>query len=528
MAKLTNLFLITILIALAFAVRVYNIENVPAGVYPDEAVNGIDALQAERNGNYKWFYTDNNGREGLYINLIALSYKFFGVSFLGLKFPSIIFGVLTVLGIYLLSKELFRTSRAGLIASFLSAFSFWSINFSRIGFRAIMLPAILTFSFYFIFLGIRKKRNFYFALAGFIFGLGLHSYIAWRIAPAILIVLFISLWLTKKDFLKNYWQQGIIFIIFAIISMLPMLLTFYSHPEYLSSRTADVSVLSPAVNHGHFLKTFGRSLGLSLVKYNFWGDQNWRHNYPPYPILNPLVGITFLIGLFYLIIKFFNLLWLRFRYKLHDRKFYIYSFLLAWFVIMLAPEVMTAEGLPHALRAIGTLPVVYIIATIPFLWLLEKRNNFGYGFKISITLLISISLIFIAIFNITKYHYFWANNSKQYHSFEGNLIQISNYLQTISPRTKKIVVARNMQIIPIRLFNYDLTNTYWIHPDNLDALPKEFPPTSQNNLIFLLTEKQLWMAKKIIGFYPQLKLHAFIDDKAIGSENDKKIWVLHP
>lgn len=506
---------LTVVIILAFCVRVLNIENVPSGVYPDEAVNGIDALQSFESGNYKWFYADNNGREGLFINLIAFSYSLFGVTVMGLKFPSIIFGTLSVLGTYLLTKELFRSRRAGFLAAFFVAFSFWSINFSRIAFRAIMLPTILSFSFYFVFRGIKTfrgksisqgviKNYIYFALAGFIFGIGLHTYIAFRIAPLILAILFLALIITKKKFVQDYWVQGIIFIVFAVLSMAPMLMTFVSHPEYLNSRVGEVSILSPNVNEGHLFRTATRSLALSLVKYNFWGDQNWRHNYPPYPILNPLLGISFAIGLIYIIIKWFHLLFVRFKNGIRDRKFYVYSFILAWFFAMLTPEFMTAEGLPHALRAIGTLPPTYIISIVPLLWFLGKKSQFDHGFKLITIYIVILTMVTVSISNVVKYHKFWAQNKKQYDSFDGNLIHVSNYLQTLPDEPTKIVVARNMQILPIRLFNYDMLNTYHVHPDALDSISKKFPIRDEN--IFILTEMEEWMATKIMNLYPYSRI----------------------
>ncbi len=534
---LPTIFLLIIL-ALALVVRIYNIENVPSGVYPDEAVNGMDALHASQTGDYRWFYTDNNGREGLFINLIALSYRLFGVTILGLKFPSIIFGFLTVWGTYLLTKELFRSRRAAFLTAIFVAFSFWSINFSRIAFRAIMLPPILTFSFYFLFKGIRNNHHtikttaqqyFLFALAGFIFGIGLHTYIAWRIAPGILIILFFALWITKKHFLRDYWLKGLVFIIFMFISMAPLLLTFNQHPEYLTSRSGEISIFSPEMNHGHLIKTALKSLSLSLVKYTFWGDQNWRHNYPPYPILNPILGITFLIGLIYLITKWFHLLFLRFKHKIRDRKFYVYSFLLAWFFAMLSPEFLTAEGLPHALRSIGTLPVVYIIATIPFLWILGKydQTKFKPLLRLSVSSLLIFTVVIIVISNIIKYHYFWANNSKQAQAFEADLIDASDYLQDLPKNKKKIVVAGNMQIVPIKLFNYSLPHTYRVHQDNLDSLTKILPNNEYaKNYVFILTDKQRWVADKLVSMYPELKFRVF-ERKNPNSNNKKEVvWTV--
>ncbi|MFZ2154076.1 MAG: glycosyltransferase family 39 protein [Candidatus Moraniibacteriota bacterium] len=522
--KIVNLTLLILIMLAAFTVRFYNIENVPSGVYPDEAVNGIDALGAASSGNYQWFYPANNGREGLMMNLISFCFQIFGVSIFALKLPSMIFGTLTVLGTYLLTKELFKSQRAGLLTAFFVAFSFWAINFSRISFRANMLPTILSFSFYYLFCGIRynkvihnlktSTRRFYqssafksyfcFAMAGLIFGIGLHTYISFRIAPAILLVSFIALWITKKHFWRDYWMHSLLFIAFMLVSMSPILLDFYKHPEYVSSRSGSISVLSPEVNHGHLVKELSRSLFLSLVKYNFWGDQNWRHNYPPYPILNPILGFTFLGGLIYLITKWFHLLILRFKHKIRDRKFYVYSFILAWFFGMLAPEFLTAEGLPHALRSIGTLPVTFIIATIPFLWLLGKKERYGHGFKLIILSLIVATLPFIAVFETLKYHYFWANSLQQAQSFEFSLIDDAYYLRSLPSATPVVVIAENMQRIPIKMFNYERNETIYIHQDELDNVLN----TTQikDDTLFILTGKQLWVAEKITAAYPQLTL----------------------
>ncbi len=539
--RILNLVLLFLIVASAFVLRFYNIENAPSGIYPDEAVNGIDALDAITTGNYQWFYPANNGREGLMMNLIAFSFQIFGVTALGLKFPSIIFGTLTVLGTYLLTKELFRSQRAGLLAAFFVAFSFWAINFSRISFRANMLPTILSFSFYYLFCGIRynkvlhssknKARNFLkssafrsyfcFAMAGLIFGIGLHTYIAFRITPAILGLSFLSLWIVKKHFWRDYWKHSLIFVLFSLITMAPILYTFYIHPEYVSSRSASISVLAPEVNQGHPIKELSRSLFLSLVKYNFWGDQNWRHNYPPYPILNPILGFTFLGGLIYLIIKWFHLLFLRFRHNIRDRKFYVYTFILGWFFAMLAPEFMTAEGLPHALRSIGTIPVTFIIATIPFLWLLGKKEKYGHGFKLVIVSFVFISLPIIALSETIKYHYFWANNPKQAESFESSLLDCSDYIKSLPVGTPIIVIAENMQRIPIKMFNYSNSDIIYKHQDELDGLLGS--AEIKNNAVFVLTGKQQWVADMIIKTYPDLQLKAF---KSNIRTNTSKVWVV--
>ena len=395
--KILSWISLSALVLTALFLRLYKIDEIPAGIYPDEAVNGTDAIGAIESGNYRLFYTNNYGREGLFMNLISVSIRIFGNTALGLKFWSILFGTLMVLGVFLLTREIFRSWRSGFIAAFMLAFSFWAINFSRISFRAIMVPFILTYAFYFLFRGLRTNYYFNYILAGLFFGLGFHTYIAFRLAPAVLVVFLVALIISRKNFLREHWKAVLVFFSSVLIAMSPMIYDFIKHPEHFESRSTAISVLSPEVNHGHLLTTFAKSLALSLVKYNFYGDQNWRHNYPPYPILNPLVGIAFLIGLIYITAKTFHLLYLRFKHKIYDDKLFIYLLLLGWFFVMLAPEFLTAEGLPHALRSIGTMPVVFIIAAIPVLWILGETQKKSWIFKYSVISLLILSFTTIAV-----------------------------------------------------------------------------------------------------------------------------------
>ena len=138
--------LLVLVVSLVF--RFQHIRSTPPGLYPDEAINGNNARAALTTGNFKVFYPENNGREGLFINLQALSINIFGDQPWALRMVSAIFGVLTVIGTYFLAKQLFNW-QIGFFSSFLLAVSFWHTLFSRIGFRAIMAPFFLVWGLYF-------------------------------------------------------------------------------------------------------------------------------------------------------------------------------------------------------------------------------------------------------------------------------------------------------------------------------------------------------------------------------------------
>lgn len=428
-------------VAFGFLLRNVSIESIPAGVYPDEAMNGVDAIQAEETGDYRVFYPNNNGREGLFINLQALAIKYFGNTVSALKFWSGIFGTLAVLGTGLLAWELFRRRSTAIFAAFLIATSFWAINFSRIGFRAIMVPFLLSFTFYFFFRGLRVRKFLPFALSGLLFGLGLNTYVAFRLAPLILILLLPVLFFSYESFSRRFWKHALLFILTAAIGAAPMFYAFIVTPDIFVSRSAAISIFSPDVNHGQFLLTFAKTLGLSLVKYNFVGDQNWRHNYPPYPILDPIIGVLFLAGLIFSAGMFVRLLRAHFREKSFDPELAVHGLLFAGFISMLAPEFLTEEGLPHALRSIGTQPFVFLFAVIPLLFIWNNSLRARGGRKIMFLSFLLIALGGSALFNITKYFVFYADNANQHGAFNENYTLMSSYLLTLPNEMHKYVFA---------------------------------------------------------------------------------------
>jgi 4-amino-4-deoxy-L-arabinose transferase-like glycosyltransferase len=432
-------FALILIVASALFFRSYNISTLPSGLYPDEAVNAVDALQAIESGHYRLFYPNNYGREGLFINLQALSLKTFGYTVAALKFWSIIFGTLTVLGVYLLGRELFHRRGAALLSAFFIATSYWTINFSRIGFRAIMTSFLISFAFFFLFKGLRTRRYREFALAGLCVGLGLHTYIAFRLTPLVLVALIPFLMLSYENFLKRYWKHGLVFAATAFIAAAPMLYHFFiAHPEDFASRSTAISVFAPEVNHGDLPGTLLKTVSLSLIKYNFWGDQNWRHNYPPYPILDPITGFFFLGTILFLVSQTFTLLSRRLFHKDRDTRLVRNVFLLATFFIMLMPEFLTSEGLPHALRAVGTQVPVFLMAGLGAFWL-YKRILRAEQSRAALLGLFFFALALSASFNLTKYFVFFAQSNDQRGAFNEDYTNMATYMMSLPSETKKYV-----------------------------------------------------------------------------------------
>ncbi len=435
-------FIFFLIIGLAVFSRFWQLDSIPPGLWPDEAMNANDAFYTLESGDYKLFYPDNNGREGLFMWLISLSFSLFGISVWALKVPPAVAGVLTVVGIFFLTKELFLLDTRfikekihgiylSLATAFLLSTSFWHINFSRISFRAILAPLLLVFSFFFLLKGFRTRKIYNFIFSGLFLGIGLHTYISFRIAPvifAVLLIIFFFSYLQKKE-LRKYLIFSLIFLVFAFVAALPMLQYFLGNMEDFTGRTGQVSVFDAQEP----VKELIKSTTLHLGMFNVFGDPNWRHNYSGHPMIPLPLGLFFLIGLFYSIKKFFV--------SLKEKEFHpliLYSLLLSWFFIMLLPGILTTEGIPHALRIISVIPPVYILTVMGgylfYLFLCQRWTRKAAA----------VFLVFIAIacagIEINKYFFDWAKNPEVEKAFTKNYVEIGNHLNSLPEESRKYVV----------------------------------------------------------------------------------------
>ncbi|MDP3953711.1 MAG: glycosyltransferase family 39 protein [bacterium] len=481
-----------LILVVAAALRFASIDSVPPGLYPDEAMNGNNALEALRTGDFKVFYPENNGREGLFINIQALSLSAFGNTPWALRLPSTIFGLLTVLGVYFLTREIFFYHRSkealSLLATFLLATSFWHINFSRIAFRAIMAPATLVWGMYFLLLSFRRarlpgylNRLFLPAAGGIIYGLGLHSYIAYRITPIIIlaVLIFYFFQARKERWLTQFYKTTVLFIVFSFLTFLPLGIYFAENPQDFLGRTSQISIFSS--------KSPISSLAINTLKtagmFNVAGDGNWRHNIAERPLLFWPVGIMFLVGIISGVLALFK----RTQESQATKEKIAFFLLFIWFAAAALPVVISSEGLPHALRAILMAPAVFILASLGGLSIFNYlKTHFRIEYlKVAVSVLIAV-LIMEAY---TSYFITWAKDPNTAEAFNRDYALLGEELNSLSPdQTKYVVVtAEGAQVhgIPMPaqtvmfltdtfgLEQRQAKNIYYLTPDELsEPLPE--------------------------------------------------------
>lgn len=505
-----TLIILISIVALGALFRLGGLFTTPPGLYPDEAMNGNNALEAisvaPPAGGYKIFYPENNGREGMFINIQAFFLNFF-LNFYPspepwmLRFTSTLFGILTVLGVYFLTKELFRKNERAKIFAFISTFfiatSFWHINFSRIGFRAIMAPAFLVWGVFLLLLVFRKieekaladeknpkhetlnpkqiqnsndqntkpfgisdfghsnlfrtwKLGFGISalalFAGGVYGLGMHSYIAYRATPAL--VLFIFFLLALKYDWKQVVRFGSLFVLGSIIISIPLITYFAQNPQDFFGRTSQVSIFSG--------ESPIKDLGLNIVKtigmFFVYGDSNSRHNLPGSPELFWPVALFFAIGIAIGIKRTFfrtihNVqnreqfgkfkLWILDLFRTSDFGF---SILFMWLIVAALPVVISNEGIPHALRSILMIPPAMILAgvgsVLTYDWI--KNKNIP---KTLLNISVGLLLGFIGMYTFYTYFIVWGPHQETANAFSSDSVEIGHMLNSLPKEINKYIVV---------------------------------------------------------------------------------------
>ena len=391
-----------------------------------------------------------------------------------------------------------------LLSSFFLATSFWHVNFSRIGFRAILLPFILVFAFYFLFKGLREKKILNCSISGIFFGLGFYTYISYRFIVLLLPLTLLYWWFIyqKENLQKKFLFFIFYFLFFIFITALPIGIYFLQNHQDFVSRAAPISIFA-AENP---IKEFGKSLILHLGMFNFYGDGNWRHNFAGSPQLFLPIGILFLIGFILSLkelIKF-----------LKSKNFSLainYWLLIVWFLVMLLPGILTYEGVPHALRTIGVIPPVYIFAGLAGWYL---YNFFGQNSKNKKLLILTsvIFLLMVMVIQFDKYFVKWAKRPEVKDAFSKDYLEIGNYLNSLSPEVQKYVIV-NVPGVPVPYPDglpmpaqtvMFIEKTKYEKPQSIYLLPKdleEIKIKKETTIVPMVAEENLF--KELSEKFPQ-------------------------
>lgn len=291
------------ILAVAVALRLPDLSQIPPEVHGDEAACGLEArriLHGEVRNLFTvgWYQIPN-----ISFAISAAAMAVLGEDLWGFRMASAIQGVLAVLLLYLLAKRLF-SARVAALAAFLLAVSHWEIHFSRAGINYVQAQVATLLVLYFLVRGVQRRQPLDWLLAGFASGLSLNVYYAARLAPALGAAYLAHKLITERGFFRRQRANIAVLGIGAVLFMAPMLLVFSQHPHALVSRMEGVFLLTPAglqhaftaQNVDNVPAVLRNQIVNTLTAFNWRGETSMQHGHRGDGLIDFWSSALFVIG----------------------------------------------------------------------------------------------------------------------------------------------------------------------------------------------------------------------------------------
>ena len=191
--------------------------------------------------------------------------------------------------------------------------------------------------------------------AGLLLGFGYNFYLAFTLFLMVVSVFVLRHFVSYFGLLRHQWKGLLVAAMGVLLFLAPLAVFSQEEPDIFFRRTRTVSIFNefPSDEVADVLLD---SAAAHFLMYNVRGDPNGRHNLPGEPTLAPVAGALFVLGLGMSLAS----LWRR-RSLL----------LITWLLVMMSGGIFSLSfEAPQSLRAIGALPAVYLLATLPLarLW----------------------------------------------------------------------------------------------------------------------------------------------------------------
>lgn len=372
----TTILLILITTA-AFLIRLIRIVNFPPLLW-DEAALGYNSYSILRTLRDEYgqilpliFKSFGDYKPGFYIYLAAPFIALFDLNELSVRLPSVIFGSLTPLFLYLLITQISPKSRKlGLIAALITTFNPINIHYSRGAWETNILTFQLVIASYLFFKYINTTKTKFLFFSSICFAISLYTYQSAKLITPLLILFLVVL--NFRFLVPRIKHTLIAFALPVIFLSLPLIyglifqssasriqvVNLFSYPrttEELSVVKNESSPLSYKLFNNenvYFLRIFlNHYFNYFSPKFLvFQGDwQNTRHADPYHGIILYPSLVFFLLGLIKLATS-------------HPIK-KLEKFFLFWLLAAPIPAALTRD-LVQATRALSlSIPLIYFIAS---------------------------------------------------------------------------------------------------------------------------------------------------------------------
>jgi len=501
--RLSREFLIGIIVvACILFFRLYQLNRVPLEMTSDHAEKLLDIWDV-LHGRLSIFFIRNTGREPMQFYLTALIIKLFGtgISFLSLKLGTTLAGLVTLVYIYRLGKEL-GSREIGMLAALLAGIAYWPNLITRIALRFTFYPAFVAITLYYLLRALRTSRRNDFILVGLALGLSLHTYTPARALVLVVLAAF-GLHLLyqkgKQARLQSLLWLGIVaFISFVIF--LPLLRFASQYPSIFFYRTltrvGDLEHTLPGPAWLIFLK----NLWNAAVMF-FWDNgEVWTISIPHRPALDFVSAALFFLGICLLVIRLLR------------RRNWVEPFLLLSIPLLMLPSIL-ALAFPNENPALnrtgGALVPVFLIIGMALQGLLAALRDFLEG-RAGLRLAWGAGITLVLIAALQNYALVFSQYSKLYDVSSWNTSEVGQVIRGFADSVGSLDSA---WVIPYpywmdtRLVGMNAgfpTKDYALQPDQIDATTGD--PRAK---LFIFKEEDQQTFDRLTTLYPQGRLKIY-------------------
>ncbi|MGH2541667.1 MAG: glycosyltransferase family 39 protein, partial [Ardenticatenaceae bacterium] len=207
------------ILLLGLLVRLYNIDELPAGFWYDEAVNLITAARFQQDpGSIPVFIA---AKSVLYFLPTAVLIGVLGQEPEALRIVTAAFSVAGIFALFLLVRLTLGNAPA-LLAAFVLATMRWDINFARIGMVPATMPLFTALAAYLTLRALKTQRLSDFGYSGFVVGLGLWFYSGFQIFPIVIGAILLHHILLQRPDLRRFGLQIALMAVVGLAVVAPL------------------------------------------------------------------------------------------------------------------------------------------------------------------------------------------------------------------------------------------------------------------------------------------------------------------
>lgn len=378
-----NLWLVIFILLLSLSPRVWELTTYPPTIVDEPAyLRDISQMIAEANYAPSGMGWDFSQAKATYYPTILLI-NVFGITdqLLALRIVSVLFSLLALIPFFLI-VQLYTNRLTAFCAAILLSFSYYYLQFSRVGWGVIYILSLGLFLMYFSLLAKKTSRTWLYILTGLVAALIFYGYRAGQIYIVSSFIYLTHNFVSIKQ--KSAFPLLITLLVFLLVAF-PWINQIARNRDLYNLRFNVVSINNASLPYHNLtseLEIYNYQLMTAIRSWIFLeglaggGSENQRYlpiNFPP---VNLFIRASFWIGL---IIALKNL-----------RRFWIWLVIFVLGVII--GQILTIDP-PNGARGLILLPVIYLFAALSWHTIILKLHHNSF---IKVCLLI-LTLLFATL-----------------------------------------------------------------------------------------------------------------------------------